>query len=82
MTTAKQVMEDKRDLWHIARRKKQEINDQINALLDMLIVAKAAEHDTHEEYKEAKAIWRTGRAFNVTDARQARMIHRLQDRGE
>lgn len=82
MTTAKEVMEDKRGLWHIARQKKQEINDQINALLDMLIVAKAAEHDAHEEYKEAKAIWRTGRAFNVTDARQAGMIHRLQDRGE
>lgn len=75
--TAKERMERHRKAWHQERNLLDQVMREFRALTARWQAAREATGKAHEQYKEAKAVWRTAKARNITDADNAAMYHKL-----
>lgn len=76
--TAKEAMEAKRREWHVERAAHDALRQKLNDLYDEIVEAREKMEAAHQSYREAKAIWNTGKVFKTDDAKRAEMIYRLQ----
>jgi hypothetical protein len=76
--TAKERMERHRKAWHAECNILDNILREFRALTKRWQAAREATAKAHQQYKDSKAVWRTGRECNITDADNAAMVHKLR----